>query len=56
MTAFGLFWFGEGVGIDWPYADAAILGLICVLFGAATLAIKLCRSIGAVQTMKEVTS
>jgi Ca2+/H+ antiporter, TMEM165/GDT1 family len=45
MTAFGLFWFGEGIGIDWPYADAAILGLMGVLFVGSTIGIKLSRSI-----------
>jgi uncharacterized membrane protein len=43
MTAFGLFWFGEGVGIEWPYADAAILGLMGVLFVGSTIGVKLSR-------------
>ncbi len=28
LTAFGTFWAGEGVGLDWPGADWAILGLL----------------------------
>jgi len=44
MTAFGLFWFGEGIGIVWPWADAAILGLMGVLFGASAIGIRLSRN------------
>jgi uncharacterized membrane protein len=43
MSAFGLFWFGEGIGLQWPYADAAILGLMAILFAASSVAIKLIR-------------
>ena len=28
LTSFGTFWAGEGVGIDWPGADASLAGLI----------------------------
>ena len=28
LTAFGTFWAGEGVGLEWPGADWAILGLL----------------------------
>ncbi len=31
LTSFGVFWAGEGVGVDWPGADAALLGLIAVI-------------------------
>jgi uncharacterized membrane protein len=31
VCAFGLFWFGEGIGIDWPHGDAAIIGLLGAL-------------------------
>jgi uncharacterized membrane protein len=31
LTAFGTFWAGEGIGVDWPGADLSILGLL-VLF------------------------
>jgi uncharacterized membrane protein len=30
LSAFGLFWATEGVGVDWPGGDAAILGLVIV--------------------------
>lgn len=28
LTAFGIFWAGEGAGVDWPGGDSALLGLI----------------------------
>ncbi|HEV3240868.1 MAG TPA: hypothetical protein VG429_10750 [Casimicrobiaceae bacterium] len=43
MTGFGLFWFGEGVGLQWPYADAAILGLIAILVVASLFGVRIAR-------------
>jgi uncharacterized membrane protein len=43
MSAFGLFWFGEGVGVQWPYADAAILGLMALLAVASWLGVTIAR-------------
>jgi uncharacterized membrane protein len=40
MSAFGLFWFGEGIGLQWPYADAAILGLMAMLAIASWLGVR----------------
>jgi uncharacterized membrane protein len=40
MSAFGLFWFGEGIGLQWPYDDGAVLGLIAILGGATWLGIR----------------
>ena len=31
LTSFGMFWAGEGVGVDWPGADAALLVLIAII-------------------------
>ena len=43
LTAFGAFWFGEGLGAPWPGADWSILALIAG-FGALALAcVPLCR-------------
>jgi uncharacterized membrane protein len=28
LTSFGVFWSGEGAGVDWPGGDASLLGLI----------------------------
>jgi len=47
MTAFGLFWFGEGVGLQWPYADAAILGLMAILVAASWLGITVAKRLRA---------
>jgi uncharacterized membrane protein len=43
MSAFGLFWFGEGIGLEWPYADAAILGLMAILAAASWLGVAAAR-------------
>jgi Ca2+/H+ antiporter, TMEM165/GDT1 family len=37
LSAFGLFFAGEGLGIEWPGGDAAILYLICLLGGTSHL-------------------
>jgi uncharacterized membrane protein len=38
LTSFGIFWGGEGAGVDWPGGDAAILGVIgFVLAGSFAL-------------------
>ncbi len=31
LTSFGIFWGGEGAGVDWPGSDVSILGLIAFL-------------------------
>jgi uncharacterized membrane protein len=43
VCAFGLFWFGEGIGIAWPYADAAIIGLFAGLLVFSLAAVRLVR-------------
>jgi Ca2+/H+ antiporter, TMEM165/GDT1 family len=47
MTGFGLFWFGEGAGLQWPYADAAILGLMAIIAVASWLGIGVARQLMA---------
>ncbi len=44
LSAFGCFWVGEGIGIDWPGADWSILGLIAGFLAVAAFAVPLCRS------------
>jgi uncharacterized membrane protein len=44
ISAFGMYWFGEGVGIHWPYQDAAILGLAGLLLLVSRATISYMRS------------
>lgn len=44
LSAFGSFWFGEGVGIAWPSADWSILALVAGFLAVALLAVPLCRT------------
>ncbi|MBV8726619.1 MAG: hypothetical protein JO233_02445 [Candidatus Eremiobacteraeota bacterium] len=41
LLSFGTYWAGEGVGIDWPFRDAALLGIIAIygLLSAALVAL-----------------
>jgi uncharacterized membrane protein len=43
LTAFGTFWAGEGVGLQWPGEDLAILGLMVFYTLVAGLVIMLVR-------------
>jgi uncharacterized membrane protein len=40
VSAFGLFWFGEGIGIQWPIGDWTILALMAVLLAASWIGIR----------------
>lgn len=44
LSAFGSFWVGEGIGLDWPGADWSVLGLIVWFLAVAALAVPLCRA------------
>jgi len=48
LSAFGVFWIGEGAGLGWPGGDLAIPGLIAGFLGAAFLAVRLARGAAAV--------
>ena len=41
LSAFGLFWTGEGFGIDWPGADLAILVFIALFLGTGLASVVL---------------
>jgi uncharacterized membrane protein len=43
LSAFGLFWTGEGLGISWPGADLAILGFAVLLLCVSALAVVVLR-------------
>lgn len=43
LSAFGIFWVGEGAGLAWPGEDLALFGLIPGFLAAALLAVVLAR-------------
>src|SRR6267142_2421802 len=43
LSAFGIFWTGEGLGVPWPGEDLAILGFGALLLVAALAAVRLAR-------------
>lgn len=47
LAAFGTFWTGEGIGVQWPGADWSLPGLVAGFLIAALLAVRLCRARGA---------
>lgn len=44
LTAFGIFWVGEGLGVEWPGADLMILGILGILLGASLGLVRYVRS------------
>lgn len=47
ISAFGIFWLGEGMGLAWPGEDLVLFPILGVLFGAALVGIRLARSSAA---------
>ena len=47
LSAFGLFWTGESLGVAWPGGDAAILGFIILFLAVALGLVALLKSRGA---------
>jgi uncharacterized membrane protein len=43
VSAFGLFWFGEGIGLHWPYADTAIAALMAAMLASSAVGIRMAR-------------
>ncbi len=43
LTTFGLFWVGEGAGVEWPGADLAIVGILAYLFAFSTVLVSSLR-------------
>jgi uncharacterized membrane protein len=48
LTSFGIFWTGEGIGIDWPGDDAALLGIIGFMVLASAAIVAVARNVRAV--------
>jgi len=46
LTAFGLFWIGEGLGADWPGEDLILCVFLALLAGFSAFAIKAKRQTG----------
>jgi uncharacterized membrane protein len=46
LSAFGVFWTGEGLGVPWPGEDFAILGFAAAFLVAALAAVSLARRAG----------
>jgi uncharacterized membrane protein len=44
LTSFGTFWAGEGVGVDWPSGDLAVLAIVGFIGLVAVLFVRLLRS------------
>jgi uncharacterized membrane protein len=42
LSAFGTFWVGEGIGLEWPGADWALLALIAVFLVVALALVPAC--------------
>jgi uncharacterized membrane protein len=43
LCAFGTFWIGEGIGLDWPGGDWSILALVLGFLAVSAVAVSLCR-------------
>ncbi|MGM5059130.1 COG4280 domain-containing protein (plasmid) [Rhizobium leguminosarum] len=43
LSAFGIFWVGEGVGADWPGADLSLLAILAVLAVFSFAAVRMLR-------------
>jgi uncharacterized membrane protein len=47
LTSFGTFWAVEGIGVDWPGQDAAILGLVALYALTSAAYLRMERGAGA---------
>ena len=43
LSAFGVFWTGEGLGVDWPGSDLAIVGFAAMFLAVSGAAVVLAR-------------
>ena len=47
LSAFGAFWFGEGLGVAWPGADLAIPGFMLLFLATALILVRIVRPAAA---------
>jgi len=45
LSAFGVFWVGEGIGVEWPGADLMLLALALVFWAAGAALVKSARRV-----------
>jgi uncharacterized membrane protein len=45
LSAFGTFWVGEGIGIDWPGADWALVALAAGFLATSGAAVSICSAV-----------
>jgi uncharacterized membrane protein len=50
LSAFGVFWTGEGLGVPWPGQDLAILGFAALFLTVALIAVAFLRRLVAEAT------
>ena len=43
LSAFGVFWTGEGLGVDWPGADLAIVAFVALFLAVSAAAVVMAR-------------
>jgi uncharacterized membrane protein len=43
LSAFGVFWTGEGLGVAWPGEDLALLGFIAIFLVVGLLSVMAAR-------------
>jgi uncharacterized membrane protein len=43
LSAFGVFWTGEGIGVAWPGSDLAIVGFAAIFLAVSAVAVALAR-------------
>lgn len=43
LSAFGMFWTGEGLGVAWPGSDLAIVGFAAIFLAVSAAAVALAR-------------
>ena len=43
LTSFGIFWAGEGIGVDWPGGDVALLGVLAFVTLSSFVLVRVLR-------------